>query len=112
MVPNSHRKGLLKDLREALVSFGRGGCKSVSIDGSFVTKKDNPNDYDATWDNEGVNYDFIDPVPVNFKDGNDAMKRKYGGEFYPDTLLSKKGISLLDFFQIDRRQRKKKESLK
>ena len=106
---NSHRRRLLAGLRKALISFGRGGCKSVSIDGSFVTTKENPNDVDGTWDNEGVNYGRIDPILTCYEEPEDidAMKKKYGVEFYPDACLTTTGITHLRFFQMDRELRGK-----
>lgn len=106
---NEHRKRLLVGLRKALESFGRGGCKSVSIDGSFVTTKENPNDVDGCWDDEGVDYDRIDPILTCYEepDDIDAMKERYGAEFYPDACLTKTGIPHIIFFQMDREGRGK-----
>ena len=49
---NPWRNHLLDGLREALDSLKNVGCRMVYIDGSFVTDKEYPNDYDACWDEE------------------------------------------------------------
>ena len=44
-------------LRAALEEFKKAGCQTVYINGSFVTSKELPNDYDCCWEEAGV-----DPV--------------------------------------------------
>jgi hypothetical protein len=41
------RKRLLVGLREALLALQRAGCRTVYIDGSFVTAKETPGDFDG-----------------------------------------------------------------
>jgi hypothetical protein len=50
-----HRLVLIEGLEKGLLSLKRADCKRVFIDGSFVTAKVRPNDFDACWDEEGVN---------------------------------------------------------
>ena len=45
----------MRDLRAA-------GCKRAYIDGSFITTKEHPGDFDACWDLDGVDFDVIDEV--------------------------------------------------
>ncbi len=47
------RVALLAGLREALASLRRAGCRTAYIDGSFVTAKEEPGDFDACWDAVG-----------------------------------------------------------
>ena len=47
------RRQLLYGLGMAINSLRRAGCRTVYIDGSFVTSKEIPNDFDACWE-EGV----------------------------------------------------------
>ncbi|HEU0178347.1 MAG TPA: hypothetical protein VFV58_29130 [Blastocatellia bacterium] len=44
---NRRRRKLLKGLQLALASLRAAGCRIVYIDGSFVTTKKMPNDFDA-----------------------------------------------------------------
>ena len=46
---SARRKQLLQGLREALRLLKAAGCRLVYLDGSFVTGKPEPGDYDACW---------------------------------------------------------------
>lgn len=51
---NKHRKKLIEGIELVIKELKAVGCKSIYIDGSFVSKKSLPNDFDACWDPEGV----------------------------------------------------------
>ncbi len=73
------------------------------IDGSFVTAKERPGDFDACWDARGVDPEALDPVLLDFARGRAAQKAKYGGElFIANTAATPAGTIFLDFFQIDK----------
>ena len=57
-----HRQRLINGLRRALQALKAAGCVAVYVDGSFVTAKQVPNDYDACWDVSGVDGSQLDPV--------------------------------------------------
>lgn len=101
-----HRRRLLSGLKSALDQFAAAGCRSFYLDGSFVTGKDHPGDYDACWDVVGVNPGMLDPIFFDlrdFKRAREAQKHKYFGEFFPAQLpegLS--GKQFVDFFQTDK----------
>lgn len=106
---NDHRQKLLKGLQLAFASLRVAGCCVVYIDGSFVTAKELPNDFDACWSSEGVNPDLLDPVLLDFSDERAAQKAKFGGELFPAELIEDaSGRLFLDFFQLDRRTEKPK----
>lgn len=44
---NPHRRNLLKGLKSAAASLRKVGCRAIYIDGSFVTTKELPNDFDG-----------------------------------------------------------------
>ena len=46
------------------------------IDGSFVTVKREPGDYDACWDIDGVNAEALDLVFLDFSGRRAAQKGK------------------------------------
>lgn len=76
----------------------------VYIDGSFVTAKDTPGDFDACWNVEGVAPERLDPIFLDFSDGRAAQKRRFGGELFPAQLPEGiTGRTFLAFFQTDRR---------
>jgi hypothetical protein len=96
------RAELLLGLREALASLRAAGCRSAYIDGSLVTAKAQPGDFDACWDAAGVDLDALDPVLLDFSDGRRAQKERFGGELFPaDVAAEPGGTPFLDFFQRD-----------
>ncbi len=100
---NAHRKRLLAGLGMALVSFSNAGCQTIYLDGSFVTAKQFPGDYDCCWDAMGVELARLDPVFFDFRNKRAAQKAKYGGEFFPaHGRASIAGRTYLEFFQIDK----------
>ena len=97
------RKDLLESFRSAMDGLNRAGCRTVYLDGSFVTSKQVPNDFDACWDETGVDMTLIDPVLLEFDRGRAAQRAKFGGEFFPASWVAwMRGDVFLDFFQIDR----------
>jgi hypothetical protein len=99
----AHRDYLMKGLIAALCNLKGAGCRRVFLDGSFVTSKVIPEDYDGCWDISGVDPNRLDPVLLTFDAGRAAQKAKYFGEMFPaqqPELAS--GNTFLEFFQIDR----------
>ena len=100
---SSRRKQFLSGLLLALGALSKAGCQRVYIDGSFVTVKREPGDYDACWDIDGVNVEALDPVFLDFSKGRTAQKRKYFGEFFPAQMPERaSGRVFLEFFQTDK----------
>jgi hypothetical protein len=97
------RRYLLEGLKAALESLRQAGCQLVYINGSFVTAKKLPGDFDGCWDAEGVDLDRLDPVFLSFANQRVAQKAKYRGEFFPaDMTEGGSGGTFLSFFQTDR----------
>lgn len=97
------RKILLTGLQAAIKALAYAGCQKIYIDGSFVTQKENPNDYDSCWEIAGVDPNKLDGVFLDFNNKRLAQKIKYGGEFFPANLTENgSGKTFLDFFQIDK----------
>jgi hypothetical protein len=99
---NSHRTALMNGLLLALINLAGAGCHLVLLDGSFVSVKPLPQDYDAAWEPYGVDPFRLDPVLLDFTNGRAAMKAKYGGEFFPASWHAAAGVLYRDFFQKDR----------
>lgn len=99
---NGHRSRLLAGLLAALQNLAGAGCRSVLLDGSFVSQKDLPEDYDGAWDTQGVDPYRLDPVLLDFSNGRAAMKSKYLGELFPATASAAPGVFYRDFFMKDR----------
>ena len=97
------RRQLLEGLAHALRDLRTAGCKRAYIDGSFITTKEHPGDFDACWDLDGVDFDVIDEVLLTFDSGRRAQKAKYRGELFPaDAAADPLGTLFRDFFQRDR----------
>jgi hypothetical protein len=97
------RRQLLEGLARALRDLRAAGCKRAYIDGSFITTKEHPGDFDACWDLDGVDFDVIDEVLLTFDAARRAQKAKYRGELFPaDAAADPLGTLFLDFFQRDR----------
>ncbi len=106
---NPHRRKLLGGLRRALRALRTAGCRIVYLDGSFVTAKEWPADYDACWDVKGVNPARLDPVFLDFSRGRAAQKAKYEGEFFPAQYPEgASGKAFLQFLQIDKESGRRK----
>ena len=84
------------------------GCRRAYIDGSFVTAKEKPADFDGCWETDGVDPALLDPVLVTFDPHCGVQKAKYGGElFFADAPADPAGTAFIDFFQRDRSGRPK-----
>ena len=106
---NPWRQRLLSGLKSALESLRDAGCRTAYIDGSFVTEKVLPNDYDACWEEDGVDPEALDPVLLTFDPGRATQKAKYMGELFPASVIaSSEGLSFLQFFQTDKNTGKPK----
>ena len=89
--------------KAALENLKRAGCRTVYLNGSFVTNKSVPNDYDACWEEAGVDPTVLDPVLLTFDPGRAAQKAKYMGELFPVSIVADtEGLSFLEFFQTDK----------
>lgn len=100
---NPGRRVQFRGLVAALGSLRGAGCTRVFLDGSYVTAKPRPGDFDACWDPKGVDPAFLDPVFLKFDDHRAAQKAKYKGEFFPSTIPADAvGTIFIEFFQVDR----------
>ncbi|MCH8311038.1 MAG: hypothetical protein IIB17_11175 [Chloroflexi bacterium] len=99
---NPHRKKLLEGLREAMLNLKLAGCQVIFIDGSFVTSKERPGDFDGCWDTDGVDGSLVYPVLLDLRDGRQAQKTKYYGELFPARVPEGvSGQTFLEFLQHD-----------
>ena len=56
---NERRREILASLLRALQALKAAGCRRVYVDGSFVTSKEGPGDFDGCWDHEGDGHPMI-----------------------------------------------------
>jgi hypothetical protein len=101
-----HRQRLMYGLRQVLLKLASAGCATAYIDGSFVTEKAVPSDYDGAWELKNVDLrrlQAIEPFLFDFSNGREAQKRKYLGEMFPaDFQELSSGRTFLNFFQQDK----------
>ncbi len=77
---NFQRKKLFGLLLEVLAIFRNCGCPEVYLDGSYITNKDEPEDYDLCYEPTGINAtdEFFE-----FLKSKDRRKERYGGDIFP-----------------------------
>jgi hypothetical protein len=98
----SHRRDLLDGLKRALDWLRRAGCRRAYINGSFVTDKETPSDFDVCWEESNVDPLLLDSALVDFSDLRRAQKAKFGGELFPASLPAGPGYAdFVDYFQHD-----------
>jgi hypothetical protein len=98
---NERRAWLYEGLLAVTEALRVAGCKRMYIDGSFVTGKEQPNDFDGCWEPTGVVAALLDPVLLDFSDRRAAQKLKYRGEMFISTTRTGNG-TFLDFFQVEK----------
>jgi len=95
-----YRQALTAGLRQALLSLQGAGCRTCYVDGSFVTSKHYPNDWDGCWNPAGVDPTLLDPVLLQFDDGYAQQKARFEGHFYISSHTElNSGMPFLEFFQ-------------
>jgi hypothetical protein len=101
----SVRARLLDGLYRAALALKVAGCSTLYVNGSFVTTKSQPGDFDACWEPAGVSAAKLDPVLLDFSNKRLAQKAKYGGELFPSSAraeLPPASRTFLEFFQRDK----------
>lgn len=102
------RMKLFKGFEKGVKSLKKAGCKVVLLDGSFISNKTIPGDFDALWDPIGVDLKMIDPVLREFSNGRKKQKSKYFGEFFPSSIKADGQRTFEEYFQIDKETGKAK----
>ncbi|RUT03207.1 hypothetical protein DSM106972_055150 [Dulcicalothrix desertica PCC 7102] len=101
---------MITGLELAMKQLQEAGCRTIYINGSFVTSEPDPNDFDACWDTEEVDMDYLrkNALPIFTSYNSQAQKAKYRGELYrSDEPVGDLGLNSFDFFQRDRMQNRK-----
>lgn len=96
------RLELFKGFERGVKSLKGGGCKIILLDGSFVSNKTIPGDFDALWDPTGVDLKKIDPILLEFSHGRIKQKSKYFGEFFPSSIKADGQRTFEEYFQVDK----------
>jgi len=99
---SDHRRHLFSGFKSGVIALRKAGCCKIFLNGSFVTEKPVPRDFDACWDSIGVDPAKVNPVLRDFDNMRKKQKMRFCGEFFPVSLLAAGKHFFLDFFQIDR----------
>ena len=99
---SDHRKHLFSGFTSGVIALRKAGCHKIFLDGSFVTEKYKPGDFDACWDPIGVDPTKIDTDLLDFNDRRKKQKERFHGEFFPADLLADGRHFFFNFFQIDK----------
>ncbi|MEQ1607879.1 MAG: hypothetical protein ABL956_02750 [Hyphomonadaceae bacterium] len=99
---NRRRRELFGGLVRGALALRLAGSPALYPDGSFVTAKPIPGDYDACWETRGVTASKLDPVFLDFSNLRQAHKAKYGGEFFPKDAPNRPGETIFQLFQKEK----------
>ncbi len=102
------RKLLLEGLLRACIALRAAGVTNLYLDGSFVSSKRVPGDWDACFSHKGVDPSKLDPVLLDYSNGRAAQKSKYLGEVFIAEHAATLGQPYLDFFQTEKNTGRKK----
>jgi len=97
-----HRKHLFSGFEKGVIALQKAGCRKIYLDGSFVTEKSIPGDFDVCWDTVGVNVAKLEPVLLDFSNKREKQKECFHGEFFPADCVADNKHFFLDYFQIDK----------
>lgn len=98
-----HRRWLFQGFRRVVVALVAAGCREIHLDGSFVTGKPHPEDFDGCWNPIGVSPEKLDPTLLDFGNGREAQKKKFHGEMFMSNFpAAPAGPIFLNFFQIEK----------
>lgn len=107
---NFDRERMINGLKLAMEQLKAAGCRTIYINGSFVTREPDPRDFDACYDEETVDFTYLRinaPRLFNYYD-RAGQKAKYRGEIFPSKQpVGDYGLNSYEFFQRDRFQNKK-----
>ena len=92
----------MRGLREAVQNFSDAGVKTLWLNGSFVTGKEEPNDINGCWEYiPSVKTGKLDPVFIQHS--RSAIKEKYGLDFFITNIIEAgSGLPFPKFFQVNR----------
>lgn len=96
------RAQLFEGVLAVAEALRKANCERMYLDGSFVTEKIEPHDFDGCWDPTNVIGALLDPVLLDFTNGRAAQKLKYRGEMFVAGSFNSGTETFLDFFQREK----------
>jgi hypothetical protein len=95
----AYRQDLLAGLADVLADLRVAGCELVYLDGSFITDKEVPGDYDLCWEMDGVDMQKLNPVLLDVMPPRAAQQARYRGDILPNVREGTSGAPFVEFFQ-------------
>lgn len=68
------RSRMIEGLKQAMEELKASGCRTIYVNGSFVTDKLNPGDFDACWDSATVDFRLLRMIAPTLLDMNDKRR--------------------------------------
>lgn len=100
---NPRRIALFKGMESGIENLFLSGSPLIYLDGSYITTKPRPDDYEICWDPRFVDPKNLDPIFLDFLEERNRQKQKYGGEYFPSTMVEiGSGKAFADYFQKDK----------
>ncbi len=100
---NPRRIALFKGMEMGIENLFLSGCPLLYLDGSYITTKPRPEDYEICWDPRFVIPALLDPILLDFSEERKRQKQKYAGEYFPSTMVEiGSGKAFADYFQKDK----------
>jgi hypothetical protein len=99
------RTRMIDGLQMAMEQLKAAGCRTIYINGSFITSKLAPQDFDACWDREEVDMNYLKTHAPRLRNYADraAQKALYRGEIFPsDQPVGSYDLTSYELFQRDR----------
>ncbi len=84
---NPIRRAQFEGLVRACSALAAAGAATIWLNGSFVTAKGEPGDFDATFDTDDLDWVTLglnEPELLDFDAPRTTQKRVYGGELIPN----------------------------
>ena len=104
---SERRENLLDGIHRALIALAEAVCQRFYLDGSFVTSKREPADWDGCYDDTACAEDVLTlAFYMDVSEFPRFQKRRYGGELYPALWEALgQGMTFLDLFQMRHERR-------
>ena len=100
---SDERRNMVSGIRAAMLLLADGGCRRLYVDGSFVTEKDRPNDWDGCWDPERMDFSRLNSLITDTSPGGVYTQKEWLlGELYPSVMLANPNTEILELFQRSR----------
>src|SRR5665213_28845 len=100
---NPRRIDLFKGMEMGIENLFLSGSPLIFLDGSYITTKPRPKDYEICCDPQFVDPKILDPIFLDFSERRNRQKQKYGGEYFPSTMIEiGSAKAFADYFQKDK----------